>query len=211
MAAKIFVPAALLAGMVVLTITAGIAAVTHEPLSLFTRDVTVGAQTLPYVGMVSVFNQMVWASAGALSLLAAYLVPARRRWFQVFGALLLLFAADDALQLHESVGPYLGVPESAFYAVYAVIAMALLWRVLRRRPVKGSAFAFLLGGALLGISLSIDVFLEGQAFAEDAAKLLGALVWLTVPLLVLPRRRRRATTTDFTPRRTGVSRSGQLV
>ena len=185
MRARTLVPAALVVGAVVLGVTAEVAALTHESLSVFTRDITVGAGVPPYVGAISLLNGMVWAATGALALLVACLEPVRRRWLLIFGGLMLMFAADDSLRLHESVGPALGVPELAFFGVYAGAALYLL-AGKRARPFDESTVAFVLGGALLALSLVIDEGFPGLYFAEDAAKLLGALVWLTVPPLCLP-------------------------
>ena len=45
--------------------------------------------------------------------------------------------------------------------------------------------AFLLGAALLGVSAVFDVLLHDVSFlVEDGSKLLGALVWATVPALI---------------------------
>jgi hypothetical protein len=134
---------------------------------------------------VSILNGMVWAAGAALALLAAYLVPEKRRWLLLFGVLLLVFAADDALRLHEGVGPFLGVPEPAFFAAYGVVGLVLLRGVLSR-PFDGRTVPFLIGGALLAVSVLVDQLVGGLFFAEDGAKLLGALVWLTLPPLSLP-------------------------
>jgi hypothetical protein len=183
--ARTLVTAALVLGAVVLGATAQIAALTHESLSVFTRDITVGAGVPPYVGAISLLNGMVWAAAGALALFVACLEPVRRRWLVLFGGLMLTFAADDSLRLHESVGPAVGVPEPAFFAVYAGAALYLLAGT-RARPFDEGTVAFVLGGFLLALSLVIDEVFHDLYFAEDAAKLLGALVWLTVPPLCLP-------------------------
>ncbi len=198
--AKILVLGALVVGACVLGVTAEVAALTHEPLSVFTRDITVGAGVPPYVGAISLLNGMVWAAAGALALLVSYLEPVRRRWLLVFGALMLVFAADDSLRLHESVGPAIGVPELAFFGVYAGAALYLL-ASKTARPFGESTVAFILGGFLLAVSLVIDEVFAGLYFAEDAAKLLGALVWLTVPPLCLPAylRERSAVQLDTAP------------
>jgi hypothetical protein len=87
----------------------------------------------------------VWASAGAFALLAACLTPARRGWLALFGAFLYLLAADDALELHES-GPHRFIPEPVFYAVYAAIAIVLLFLVSKHRGDE-STLVFLVGSA----------------------------------------------------------------
>ena len=75
---------------------------------------------------------MVWAMIGALALLTAYLLPTRRAWFSLFGAFVLVLAADDVLTLHES-GPRRVIPERAFCLAYAIVALLLVIGLLRRR------------------------------------------------------------------------------
>ena len=193
--ARTLVPAALVMGAVVLGVTAEVAVLTHESLSVFTRDITVGAGVAPYVGAISLLNGMVWAAAGALALLVAHLEPLHRRWLLVFAGLVLVFAADDSLRLHEGVGPAVGVPEPAFFAVYAGAALYLLAGT-RARPLDEGTVALVLGGFLSALSLVIDEVLHDLYFAEDAAKLLGALVWLTVPPLCLPANLREPSCAD---------------
>jgi len=66
----------------------------------------------------------------------------------------------------------------------------------RARPLDDGAVAFVLGGFLLALSLVIDEVFHDLYFAEDAAKLLGALVWLTVPPLCLPAQLRELSSAD---------------
>jgi hypothetical protein len=68
-----------------------------------------------------------------------------------------------------------------------VIGLVLLRGVLTR-PFDGRTVPFLVGGALLALSVLVDQLAPGRffVFAEDGAKLLGALVWLTLPPLSLP-------------------------
>jgi hypothetical protein len=183
---------ALAFGGCVIVATVIAAAVTNHSAGGFTRDIRslseeAGARLPFYAGAISQLNIMVWASAGSLALLAAYMEPVRRQWFSLFGALLFLFAADDSLMLHES-GPRRVIPELAFYAVYAVLALILLVGLSQWRFDEGT-FAFLLGGALLATSVIVDQTLAHQYIWEDAPKLLGALLWLVVPLLALIQQR----------------------
>lgn len=184
MRARFLIISAIAVGCVVTAAAAVMAAVLGEPMSNLTRDVAAVARISPLTGVVSVFNGMVWAAAASLTLFVAYLGTVHRRWVLTFGALLLVFAADDSLQLHESAGPHVGIPEAAFFAVYALIGLALLPDVLRRRLPTGAAVAFLVGGFFLAASIGIDVLVEAAAAVEDSAKLIGALVWLTVPILL---------------------------
>jgi hypothetical protein len=182
-------------GVVVLGAVLAMSAVTHDPVGLFTRDETTvcaeaGARLPPYTGSIAVLNYLVWSSAASLSLLVAVLVPSWRRWLLGFAALLLWLTLDDVESLHEIVGPKLGVPEHLTYAVYAMAALLLLGGLAARGRARGrlapSDVPFLAGGFLLAVSILVDAGFTGQYLAEDGPKLLGALLWLTVPLLCLP-------------------------
>jgi hypothetical protein len=172
------------------------AALTGEPVGTFSRDLKVlaaeaGVPLKFYAGSVSVLNSWVWSSGAALSLTVAHLRPRRYRWLGAFGLLLLTLAADDSFLLHETVGPSHGIPEEAFYVFYALAGAALLVAAVRSGP-DGSTVAFLVGGGFLAGSVVMDVVLADQHLVEDGFKLLGALVWLTVPLMELERLRRGA-------------------
>jgi len=93
------------------------------------------------------------------------------------------------------------LPEEGFDLLYAAIGVLLLLGALRPavtvRPedrlsgfrvqnLSSGGGAFILGLFLLGFSAVVDQTMHGQTLWEDAPKLLGALVWLTVPLLELP-------------------------
>ena len=164
-------------------------AATGSGLGMLTRDVTTlssdaGAELPFYAGAISLLNGMVWASTAAMAFLVGSLRPSRRRWLVLFGSFVLVLTVDDALTLHEIVGPSHRVPEGAFYLSYAIVAVLLLRGALTR-PHASSTAAFLLGGALLALSILIDRVSLHQYLVEDGAKLLGAAVWLTVPLLSL--------------------------
>ena len=195
MRASRLLPAALGAAAAILLLTLLVAQLTGNSVGVLTRDITTlcaeaGARLPPYTGAIGLLTFMTWASAAALSVLSAVLVPARRGWLLLFAGLLLLLTADDALSLHEEIGTTLGIPEVTLYVVYAVTALVLGWpilrRVLRDRRLEGAALAFIIGGILLATSLGVDQFFDGQHLAEDGPKLLGAASWLVVPVLTIP-------------------------
>jgi len=155
---------------------------------MLTRDIRAlgqeaGAQLPFYAGALSQLNIMVWAAAGSLAVLVGYLEPLRRRWLLTFAVLLFVLAADDALMLHES-GTSQEIPEVALVVPYAVTGLLLL-RDLTRRKVEDSTIAFLIGGVLLAASVILDQAVGRVYLLEDTPKLLGSLVWLTVPPLSL--------------------------
>lgn len=188
------VGAALLLGLLVLGLVVVAARLVHEPVGLFTRDITTlsseaGAELPPYTGALGLLTFMIWASAASLSALVALLNPARRTWLMLFAVFLAWLTTDDSLSVHEVIGPDLGIPERAFYLGYALAGLGLSLLVLRRVRREGldaSVLPFLLGGALLAVSVGVDQLFEGAHLAEDGPKFLGALTWLTVPLLSLP-------------------------
>ncbi len=119
------VPIALAIGAAAMALAALVARFTHHPAGMLTRDIRAlgqeaGAQLPFYAGAVSQLNIMVWAAAGSLAVLVAYLEPLRRRWLLMFAV--LLFAADDALMLHES-GTSQVIPEVALFVPYAVTGL----------------------------------------------------------------------------------------
>lgn len=200
------VPAALLLGLLLLAGTSVLAALNQQPFGYYSRDVKAlsaeaGAVLPLLAGGLALLNVMVWASAASMALLAAVLWPPRRRWLLGFAFLNFLLALDDALLLHDEVGPELGLPEEGFDLLYAASGVLLLLGAFRRgvnvRPedrlsrfrvenLPSGGQAFILGLVLLGVSVIVDQTMHGQPLWEDAPKLLGALVWLTVPLLELP-------------------------
>ena len=200
------VPAALLLGLLLVAGTSLLAALNQQPFGSYSRDLKAlsadaGAVLPLLAGGLSLVNTMVWASAASMAVLAAVLWPPRRRWLLGFAFLTILLALDDALLLHDEVGPVLGLPEEGFDLLYAALGVLLLLGAFRPavnvRPedrlsrfrvqnLSAGGRAFILGLLLLGVSVVVDQTMHGQPLWEDAPKLLGALVWLTVPLLELP-------------------------
>ena len=203
---SMLVPAALLLGLLLVTGTSLLAALNRQPFGLYSRDLMAlsaeAGAVLPLLsGGLALLNMMVWASAASMAVLAAVLWRPRRRWLLGFAFLNILFALDDALLIHDGVGPALGLPEQGFYLLYGGIGVLLLVRAFRPtvnvRPedrlsrfrlqnLSSGGRAFFLGLLLLGVSVVVDQTMHGQPLWEDGPKLLGALVWLTVPLLELP-------------------------
>jgi hypothetical protein len=177
------VAGALSAGVLLLALVRLAAWAVGEPVSNFTRD-TVAVANLPwYTGSVSLLTCMVWAAAAALSLFVAWAAPETRRRTLSLGAFTVLLAVDDAMQIHDQIGPGHGVPEKLFAPVYAVFALLLL-REMLRGSTRATTTAFLIGAGLLGVSAAFDVIFHDVSFlVEDGAKFLGALVWTTVPVL----------------------------
>jgi hypothetical protein len=177
------VSAVLAVGLLVLGLARAAAAVGGVPFDHFTRDATAVAEVPWYTGSISLLTCMVWGVAAALSVFVAWAAPRTRRRMLALGVFTAFLGADDALLFHDQVGPAHGVPEKLFPAVYGVLALVLLVQMLKG-STRATVGAFLLGGALLAVSVLVDVAFTDQSFIiEDGAKLLGAMVWATVPVL----------------------------
>jgi len=180
---------ALTAGVLVLTATVLAAVRFGEPVAVFTRDGSALGDLPWYSGSISMLNGMVWAVVAGLSLLVAWLEPRDRARLNALALFTGVLAADDSLQLHEVAGPDNGIPQSWFLALYAGTGIVLLMLFLRGgRP--GPLLAFVLGVGLLGISVVFDEFVPRQILIiEDGTKLLGAIMWLAVPVTIAGRLR----------------------
>jgi hypothetical protein len=183
MSPRIAIGSALVAGALILGLALVATRVADIPMSTLTTDFQRTAGVPWYTGAVSVLNNMVWACVAVLSVFVAWLVPAERRRLLLFAGFVLVLAADDALLLHESVGPEHGVPEAVFLVAYGLVGLLLSWSMLRDAN-RGLAVTFLIGAALLALSIGFDLVFSDRFLLEDGAKLMGALVWLTLPPIV---------------------------
>ena len=180
---------AVISGVVLVAAVATYAGVTGIPFGVITRDLRAIVEDegtkLPIVaGWVSMLSVMAWTASGASAALSALLVPLRRRWLLVFSALLFVVAFDDALMLHDLVGPAVGISQSAFYLVYLVTGGWLFYYSVRHFS-DGTTLALAASGAMLGLSAGVDRLFVGLYLLEDGAKLVGALVILTIAPLSL--------------------------
>lgn len=152
-----WIPIGVAVGIVATLAAIALAALTDSPIGLITRDVTTlcaeaGARLPPYAGSVSTLTIIVWTSVATLSLVAASLLQARRRWLHGFAGLLALLSADDALSLHEESETYIGLPETAFYVVYAALAIVLTLGSLRAVRRKDTPVTELVALLTVGFS-----------------------------------------------------------
>ena len=183
----------LLAGGAAVAVLVGVGAAAGVPLGVLFRDAAAsGTDALHagefYVGAGSTMTIVVWGASAALCAFVAWLW--RDGQLAALGALTAVMCADDALQLHETVGPAVGVPELALPAAYGLGVLVVLGRYLRA-GAHGPSAAVLVAVVLLGASVGVDLLDElllhssggWVIVAEDGAKLLGALALTAVPLL----------------------------
>lgn len=185
--------ALLLAGAAAVAVLVGVSAVAAVPLTVLFRDAAAsGTDALHagefYVGAGSTLTIVVWGATAVLCAFVAWLW--RDRQLAALGALTAVMCADDALQLHETVGPAVGVPELALPAAYGLGVLVVLGRYLRAGALAPGV-AVLVGVVLLGASVGLDLvdqlLLHSSGgwviVVEDGAKLLGALALTAVPVL----------------------------
>lgn len=189
MRAKLIIIVAIVAGLIVVASVAIASEISGVPVSTFTRDIRAlsedGGLELPFqAGLLTMLTVIVWAGGGAMALLAATVNRTLQVWLLVLGALLLVMAADDAMMLHEGLGPLLGLPEVAFFAVYGLMAGSLaLFAVLCMRD--GATVAILIGGATLALSILVDLLFQFDYLLDDGLKLIGALAFATIGPLTI--------------------------
>jgi hypothetical protein len=164
-------------------VLAAVVLVSDDPKKLLT-DATTAAAVPPYYGMVATIAVgLLAAVVGACLMAAGALRSAGHPGVRfAFGTALALgaFVADDALLLHEAVGPALGVPEVVILAVHGAAWSAWAW-VFRTRLLSAPVLPMLAVVASV-LSVLVDQATEEALVLEDAAKLVGlvALSWFVV-------------------------------
>lgn len=148
-----------------------------------TRDPTTTAGVAASTGMFSTLGLLGWAAAaGACAVTAAVLregPPRRFRFFAATAALIAVLAVDDALLIHDEVGPVkFGIPEELIYILLAGLVVS--WAVRFREELLESHTALLAAAAAaFGISAVMDFLETGRVAVEDWLKFSGILA-LTV-------------------------------
>lgn len=155
-----------------------------RPVSDLTRDPTAVMGTGFYVGILSNFGLMLWASAAAICIFGAALLRGRDGGAASFlffgGAVSVMLALDDAWLLHEHVLPRLFIPEIVVYlALLAAVGGYILYFLPR---ILLTDYALLATSAFfLGVMLFLDLILpmtDLATFFEDGAKFFGIVFWL---------------------------------
>jgi hypothetical protein len=161
-----------------------LSAVTDTPMALLTRDVAATAGVKFYIGILSSVGALTWCASACVCWFAAAALrgvahlrePAR--FLAGAGALQTLLGADDFFMLHEAVYPKLGLHEELIVSLYGLALLALLLR-FRRQLLDSELLLFLIGGALFGGSVLVDLAVRDATALEDILKVAGVAVWLT--------------------------------
>lgn len=160
------------------------------PVELLTRDVNSIAHLPFYAGLFSMVGLLLWAASVTVSFFSVVLGRSRMDaeslgFLKGAGYLSLLLLVDDLAMVHERLAPkYLGLPEVALYAAYALFAVYLVIRYYR--SIRASDYLpFLLAGVFLASSVILDVLPSlplvwrfQTHLVEDGCKLLGIISWL---------------------------------
>ena len=153
------------------------------------RDPAAEFRVPVYAGALSYLGVALLCATSAITVFVAALLRETRSLFALVGAFTALLAFDDLFLLHEHVGPkHLGIPEVAFYALYAGIGLLVLRLLLGHFGVGPSA-GLLVALVSLGLSAATDLFVPGdttlhiataaipQIVIEDLFKLAGWAAW----------------------------------
>jgi hypothetical protein len=151
------------------------------PVDRLLADPTATAGVSPLTGLFAVLGVMGWVAAAAACAVTGLALSARgrderARFMLATAAFLTLLALDDAFQFHETLGPDLGIPEKAIYAVLAGAAAGWLW-TFRYHILRSELglFAAAIGGLAIGVGLDIVGHVPIQA--EDPFKLVGIVAF----------------------------------
>ena len=93
-------------------------------------------------------------------------------------ALQTALGADDFFMLHEVVYPKFGLHEEVLVVFYGLALLVLLLR-FRRQLLDSELLLFLIGGALFGGSVLVDLAVRDATALEDILKVAGVATWLT--------------------------------
>lgn len=138
-----------------------------------------------YLGMFSALSVMAWTAGASFAAIGAMLANGRARLLCAsLAGLSVWLALDDQFMLHESVGPSIGIPQQASFAIYAG-AMLAITVGFRRLILRGSVLLATATLSMLALSVAIDVMSDRSIYfaapslivVEDGAKWIGAMLW----------------------------------
>ena len=137
-----------------------------------------------FLGFLSNIGVWLWICSGAICLFSAGVggfatAQKQRQLLILIGGLSLALAFDDFFLIHDRY-----LPQKAVFLFYAVFAITLLVRYFKNiMEIEG--FAFLSAGALLAMSIFVDLYQRKIPFdyaqvqtVEEGFKFVGAASWL---------------------------------
>jgi hypothetical protein len=176
--------------LVVSTILIGVVLFLHLwrriPIGSLTRDISVIAGLPVYAGFLSQIGIFFWSASATICFFSVTLLwqyangYKLKRFLLISGLLTLLLGLDDIFLLHETVFPFVGIPEEVVFGSYAAL---LLFYLVRFYPLilKTEYVLMVIALFFFGVSVLLDLFpLPGinPFLVEDSAKLIGILSWL---------------------------------
>ncbi len=133
----------------------------------------------PFSGLFSHVGVFALAATGVIGLFAARYAARDRNLLRLIALYSLVLAVDDFFLIHDDILPRMGIPETATYATYLTVgvAVALRWR---RDLFAIRHAALFLASALLASSVALDVltpYSRLELVIEDSLKLAGLCLW----------------------------------
>lgn len=157
-----------------------------KPSALY-RDPAAVVEAKFAIGWFSNLGAVLMFATATVCLFAACIL----RWTEplpAFGVLTLMLATDDLFMIHDGVFPFVGLPGTILYGLYAGGAVVWIARfpdeILRTRwPIFVTALAFLGMSAVADVVVD-HVGLHGEVayLVEDTSKLMGIVFWTSYGL-----------------------------
>ncbi|VXD11309.1 membrane hypothetical protein [Planktothrix serta PCC 8927] len=155
----------------------------------------------PYTGLISNLCILGWGASAAICIFTAFVTQLNeyfyQRWFKFFlisGIFSTWLGLDDLLQIHESIGEFLGelagannplldnLLEGVVFIIY--FGLFVVYTVYFRKHIQRTEYLFLiLAFGLFAFSIAIDTLISDTAFSgkyllEKTPKFLGIVSWL---------------------------------
>jgi hypothetical protein len=165
----------------------GLAYLSDIPVTDLLRDPSAVLDGPWYVGIFSTTGIALWASTGAMCLLALSADPAKSaRSLLVAGAVIsFVLGADDGYLLHETIKNEIGIPSPVTIGLYGLMAILLLRPAWSFMTARADFSVFLVAVVLFAVSAILDGAAEAglptipfAPILEDIAKFLGIATWL---------------------------------
>lgn len=135
-----------------------------------------------FLGFLSNLGIWLWVSAAAICFFSVIMINKsiqNKSLLLLTGTLSILLAADDFFMIHDRY-----VDQNICYAVYAILAIAILFRHYELL-IRVGGFAFIMAGVLLALSILSDLLQSHipidynyTQLMEECFKFVGAATWL---------------------------------